>query len=219
VIYLDDAHGLGILGRGAQEYPPYGHGGGGTPLAQNISPGNIIHVASLSKALGVPLAFAAGPERFIYYLKRAAPSFVHSSQPALPVVAAAIGALHANKMEGDELRQRLARRVAQFIRGFQNLGIHIPVNECFPIQSLYFRSAKTALRTAMQLRKNGIWSLLQVAPLDFQSGGALRFVISVDHTEGQVQQLHDLIPMCVSGDGMMWSSAHRSKRISYARER
>jgi 8-amino-7-oxononanoate synthase len=192
LIYLDDAHGLGILGTEPRKNPPFGHGGGGTALFENIPAGNLVYVASLSKALGVPLAFAAGPAKFIEFLSRESKSFVHSSQPALPIVAAAIGALRVNQMEGDQLREKLAQQVKQFIHGFEQMGIQIAANGYFPIQSLYCQSANDALQAGMRLRKNGIWPLLQISPIDFPGGGALRFVISAKHSKTEIQGLHEL---------------------------
>ena len=193
VIYLDDAHGLGILGEGPRSHPPYGFGGGGTPLFEGIPAGNLVYVASLSKALGVPLAFAAGSATFIEFLNRVSKSFIHSSQPALPIVAAAIGALRVNETKGDQRRARLAQLVEQFIRGFERMGIQIAANGTFPIQSLYFQSSKDALKAALRLRKNGIWPLLQISPMDFPGGGALRFVITAKHSEKEIERIYEAI--------------------------
>lgn len=196
VIYVDDAHGLGILGMDPQKYPPYGHGGGGTPLFEGVVPGNILYIASLSKALGVPLAFIAGPKKAIDYIRRESQSFIHNSQPALPMLAAAIGALRVNETEGDQLRKQLAERVKQFIMGFNQMGIHIPDNRCFPIQSLYFQSLGDAWQTGLKLRRNGIWPLLQISPIDFPTGGVLRFVITAKHSTTDIQHVHKLIRPC-----------------------
>lgn len=193
IIYLDDAHGFGILGEGPQNHAPYGFGGGGTPLFEGIPAGNLVYVASLSKALGVPLAFAAGPATFIEFVNRVSKSFTHSSQPALPLVAAAMGALQVNKAEGDRLRKKLAQRVKQFIRGFQQADILTVGNGYFPIQSLYFQSSKDAWQTGVKLRRHGIWPLLQVSPIDIPTGGALRFVISAKHGETEIERVHAAI--------------------------
>lgn len=192
VIYLDDAHGFGILGTEPQKHPPYGLGGGGTSLFEGVPPGNLVYVASLSKALGVPLAFAAGPAKFVEYLIRISKSFVHSSQPALPIVAAALGALQVNKAEGDRLRKRLAQHVKQFIQRFHQIRIPIAENGCFPIQSIHFPLSNDAWQAGARLRRNGVWSLLQISPRDFPTGGALRFVISAKHSEAEIQRLHEL---------------------------
>jgi 8-amino-7-oxononanoate synthase len=85
VIYIDDAHGLGVLGRDSTRCIPYGRGGGGTPVWANLPPGRVLHAGSLSKAFGVPLAFAAGPERFIRFLRASSSSILHSSPPAVPL--------------------------------------------------------------------------------------------------------------------------------------
>jgi 7-keto-8-aminopelargonate synthetase-like enzyme len=196
VMYIDDAHGLGIFGAESEKNPPYGSGGGGTPVFDNLPAGNLVHVASLSKALGVPLAFASGPAKFIDFLNRNCKSFIHNSQPALPVIATAIGALRVNLREGDQLREKLAQRVKRFIRGFDQTGMHIAGNGYFPIQSLYFRSPNDAWQTARKLSRNGIWPLLQISPIDFARGGALRFVITVKHTTSEIERIDKVIRSC-----------------------
>ena len=50
-VYVDDAHGIGILGEEPSAMMPLGFGGGGTPRQLQVGKGSIVHVGGLGKAL------------------------------------------------------------------------------------------------------------------------------------------------------------------------
>jgi 8-amino-7-oxononanoate synthase len=193
VIYIDDAHGLGVLGRDAARCPPYGRGGGGTPGWANLPPGRVLHAGSLSKAFGVPLAFAAGPARFIRFLRASSSSILHSSPPAIPLVAAALAALKAHQICGDELRIRLVQRVKHFRRCLTEAGINLTGDHLFPIQTLFLPSAQLAWQAARMMRQRGVWTVLQIHPPDHPGGSVLRFILTADHTSDAIDQAAGVI--------------------------
>jgi 8-amino-7-oxononanoate synthase len=186
VVYVDDAHGIGLLGEAPGRKMPYGYGGGGTPRYLDVAAGNILHVGSLSKAFGVSVAFVAGPASFIDYLHTAAASYTHSSPPALPVLAAALAALQVHTTQGDALRRRLAARARGFLAGLAGGGVNLPANRLFPIQTLPFASPQAAEAAARQLRRQGIWGVLQFNPPDHPAGGVVRFVLSAAHRPADI---------------------------------
>ena len=185
LIYVDDAHGTGILGTRPQGHPPYGRGGGGTPLFYGVR-GGIIHTASLSKAFGVPLALAAGPSSLIEDLRQRSEARVHSSPPAVPVIAAALAALRLNERIGDSLRRRLALRTAQFVRESARAGIPLRTSGCFPILSLDYPTARAAFAAGAGLRKKGILPVVNLHPPDHPSGGVVRFIITTQHSQEDI---------------------------------
>lgn len=188
-VYVDDAHGVGVLGGRPTAEMPYGHGGGGTPRLLGVAPGNVVHVGSLSKAFGVPVAFVAGANGFIDTLRAAASTHVHSSPPAIPTVAAALSALRVNSIHGETLRHTLAQRVAHFRAGLANAGLILPQYGLFPVQSLYFSTPRAAEVAGRALRRGGIWPVLQFQPPNHPSGGALRFVITAQHSTSDIDRL------------------------------
>jgi 8-amino-7-oxononanoate synthase len=193
VIYVDDAHGLGVLGRDFACNPPYGRGGSGTPGWANLPAGRVLHAGSLSKAFGVPLAFAAGPARFIRFLRASSSAIIHSSPPAIPLVAAALAALKAHQICGDELRTRLAQRVKRFRRCLIEAGIDLAGDHLFPIQTLFLPSAQLAWQAARVMRQRGVWTVLQIHPPDNPGGGALRFILTADHSPDAIDQAAGVI--------------------------
>ena len=188
VVYVDDAHGIGVLGKNPTNNMPYGRGGEGTPLYLGITPGNVVHVGSLSKAFGTPVAFVAGPTGFVNYLRATAAAHVHSSPPALPVLAAALGALQAHADSGEMLRRRLLNRVRRFRDTLARAGVRVRANRLFPIQTLHFARPQDAETAGRELRRMGIWAVLQFNPPDHPNGGVLRFILSAHHKEADVDK-------------------------------
>jgi 8-amino-7-oxononanoate synthase len=187
-VYVDDAHGIGMLGEEPSAMMPFGYGGGGTPRHLRVGAGSVVHVGGLAKACGVPVAFVAGPERFIDHLRLTAGTFVHSSPPATPILAAALAALQVHDREGDDLRRHLVSLVRRFRNGLRRVGLELDPDTLFPIQSLRLPSGAMATIAASTLRREGIWSVLQLAPPEQPGGGAIRFVLTALHQMADIDE-------------------------------
>lgn len=188
VLYVDDAHGIGVLGRTPTPNHPYGKAGSGTPQHLGVDDDRLIHVGTLSKAFGVPVAFVAATKPVIDLLRNRASSLVHSSSPAIPVVAAGLTALNLNAATGDRLRDRLAQRVRRFRNGIKRAGLTPSSAGLFPIQSLHFSTPRAAALAALALRRRGIWALLQLGTRERPGLAALRFVITALHKDEDIEE-------------------------------
>jgi 7-keto-8-aminopelargonate synthetase-like enzyme len=144
----------------------------------------LAYASTLAKALGAPLAFVAGSAGFIDYLRSAAFSHVHSSPPALPAAAAALAALRLHAGQGDRLRRRLLQRVQLYQRATGRDG-----QTCLPLQSVYLDTPRQALAAGTRLRREGIWPIVELQPEECPTGGAVRFLLTAAHTEGDVERL------------------------------
>jgi 8-amino-7-oxononanoate synthase len=184
VIYIDDAQGIGMLGHDPTLAMPYGWGGGGAPAYCGVGPGRIVHAATLAKAFGTPVAFVAGPKQLCEHLRANAFSVIHSSPPALPVVAAGLAAVRLHAVEGDTRRQRLLRLVRLFRAGMDSDRVS---DHEFPMQSLYFDTVGAAAKATSRLRRRGIWTVVQFDPEDNPDGGAIRLLFTARHEAGAVE--------------------------------
>jgi 8-amino-7-oxononanoate synthase len=200
-VYVDDAQGIGLLGRAPNAKMPYGYGGGGTPAFYSARPGRVIQVATLAKALGVPLAFAAAPAGFIEYLRTTAFSHIHNSPPAPPVVAAALAAVRLNRDEGNDRRSRLFQLVRLLQSGIES-GQRSTHN--LPMQSIYFDSVDEAATAAASLRRRGIWTVVHFNPPDNPHGGALRLLLTAQHEVGQILRVVDLVNEVIEATGVLF---------------
>ena len=186
-IYLDDAQGIGLLGHAPSTEMAYGHGGEGSAVFCGVPPGRLVYASTLAKALGVPLAFVAGPAYFIKYLRRTAFSHIHSSPPALPMVAAALAAVQVNSDEGEQLRRHLLR----LVRAYRS-GVGAPGHEAIPVlpmQTIYVGTPRETLVIGAQLRYRGIWPVIQLRPEENPAGGAVRFLFTAAHRMDDVSYL------------------------------
>lgn len=194
-LYVDDAHGLGVLGAAPDARRPYGTGGGGTTLYAGVTDPNIILAGSMSKAFGVPVSFVAGSATRIDVLRSTAGSVIHSSPPSLPTLAAALAVLQIHAALGQLARRRLCQNVILLRRALIAVCHPPAFSHLFPIQTLHFRERQAAFQSARRLRAAGIWPVLQFAPADNPAGAALRFVLSAYHEPVHIEKLG----MCLRG--------------------
>jgi 8-amino-7-oxononanoate synthase len=214
-VCVDDAHGLGILGADPTAAMPYGYGGSGIVRFSGADPGNIAHVSSLSKAFGVPLAFAAGPSRFIDELRMTSSSVIHSSPPASPLVAAALATLQINATIGDDLRHRLLSNVRCFRAGARRLELPLTTSSPFPIQSIALSTPRTALTVGSRLHELGVRPVLALHPDDAPSGAALHFVITALHTARDIDDALDAFDAAIGGYANGCDGTHPAANWKY----
>ena len=86
IVYIDDAHGFGILGENPTAQRPYGHRGNGVVKHFGLSYDNILYVAGLSKAYSSLAAFVACPSKLKKFLKTNITAYIYSG----PVPTAAL---------------------------------------------------------------------------------------------------------------------------------
>jgi 8-amino-7-oxononanoate synthase len=202
IVFMDDSHGLGVLGVRGLRPSVYGEGGGGL-FRYAGSPDRVIVAGTLTKALGAPLAFVAGEHEIIDRVSRAAESFTHDSPPSIPNVAAALAALEVARREGDHLRVRLARLVARFRDGVHRIaaGAHPPFalvpNGPVPIQTL---RAVAATGLVAALARAGIVAAPQLRPPDCPRSAVVRFFLTARHTEADVDRTIEVLATFTSAD-------------------
>jgi 8-amino-7-oxononanoate synthase len=134
-LVIDDTQALGILGGAPDRAQPYGYGGGGSLRHHDLPRASTLVIASLAKALGVPLAVLAGPTTELVSFAAASQTRVHLSPPSTMALRAAHRALSINRAQGDELRARLQRLVRLFRTGTAELGL-VAGGEDLPVQAL-----------------------------------------------------------------------------------
>ena len=110
-IYLDDAHGMGVLGPGGRGSAE--HWG----LAQGID----VVMGTLGKAFGVAGAFVAGSRPLVDYLTNRARAFVYSTGSPPALAAAALAALEIVAQE-PERRARLQANARRLRAGLATHG-------------------------------------------------------------------------------------------------
>ena len=113
-VFLDDAHGFGVLGE-------KGHG---TAHFFNAQDDVDLIVCTFSKTLASLGGFVAGPERVINYLKHKSPALIFSASPTPAAVAAADAALDI-LIEQPELAGRVRRNADRVRVGLRDMGFNV----------------------------------------------------------------------------------------------
>src|SRR4051812_14499959 len=127
LLYVDDAHGFGVIGERSPGEPcPYGVRGNGIVRHAGESYENIVLVGGFSKAYSSLLAFIACPSDVKDLLKVAAPPYLYSGPSPVASLATVLSGFDVNDSRGDELRASLSGKTARVLDRLPGLGGFTP---------------------------------------------------------------------------------------------
>jgi 8-amino-7-oxononanoate synthase len=175
-LYIDDAHGTGVMGehgRGTIEH--YG-------LEKRIP----LHMGTMGKALGSSGAFLAGGDEAIRYLLHRCRSFMFATAPPPGSAAAVIAALRVVQRE-PERRRRLWDNRDRLLTGLTRLGFTL-LPTASPIMPILIGRAELAIRVAEQLFANGIFAPAVRPPTVSPGTSRIRVTVTSEHTSAQIDQ-------------------------------
>src|SRR5438477_1659714 len=123
LLYVDHAHGLGVIGeRRDDDLSPYGNGGDSIVRYADESYDNVILVAGLSKAYSSLAAFLTCPPELKRLLKTAAPPYLYSGPSPIAALATVLTGLDVNERRGELVRAALWRKTAAVLDKLARLG-------------------------------------------------------------------------------------------------
>ncbi|HKY73453.1 MAG TPA: 8-amino-7-oxononanoate synthase [Nitrospira sp.] len=175
-LYVDDAHGTGVMGRE----------GRGTVEHYGLEARVPLQMGTLGKALGSSGAFIAGPEQTIQYLLHRCRSFMFATAPPPASAAAAVTALHIVQRE-PERRHRLWKNRDRLFTGLRRLGFTLPPTVS-PIMPLLIGGAETAVRFSEHLLANGIFAPAVRPPTVPAKTSRIRVTVTSEHTQVHLEQ-------------------------------
>lgn len=177
-LYVDDAHGVGVLG-------PDGRG---SVAAARLGVAEVpLQLATLGKALGGYGAVVVGAAELIDHLAETARPYLYTT--ALPPAQAA-AALAAVKLARKEhwRRDKLHASIAYFRAGAAQRGLRLLPSET-AIQPLPCADDRTATALAAALEARGFW-VAAIRPPSVPEGGArLRITLNAGHGQLQIEAL------------------------------
>ncbi|QHB33358.1 8-amino-7-oxononanoate synthase [Yersinia canariae] len=178
-LLVDDAHGIGV--RGAA--------GRGSCWLQGIKPELL--VVTFGKAFGLSGAAVLCQEPVAEYLVQYARHLIYSTAMP-PAQAYALQTALLRIQQGDDLRQQLQQRIAQFRRGAADLPLQLGASET-AIQPLWVGDNQQTVALAEQLRAAGLW-VTAIRPPTVPPGGArLRITLSAAHQSDDIDQLLEVL--------------------------
>ena len=186
-LVIDDAHGLGVLGRK----------GGGSVAAAGLGEKEVpVLIGTFGKAFGTFGAFVAGSEQLIETLINKARTYVFTTALPAPIAAATRRAL-AIACEEEWRRERLCALVERFRRGAASLGLRL-TNSSTPIQPILVGDTGRTLRISEELWDLGFWVAAIRPPTVPKDSARLRVTLSAAHEPQQVDDLVEALGRCAS---------------------
>lgn len=188
LLIVDDAHGTGIMGPGGRGACAAAGIGAASPGASaGILNERVIHVMTLSKALGVQGGAVAGPRVVIDAIINRARSFIFETAPAPPILAGALAALRLIEADTDSHRARLAENATFLRQRLAELGVPVPPGDT-PIIPVVIGDNDAALRAQAALREMGYW-VTAIRPPTVPAGTArLRVTVMADHSRADLER-------------------------------
>jgi 8-amino-7-oxononanoate synthase len=178
LLYVDDAHGIGVLGPG----------GRGSVAQARLGVEDVpLQLVTLGKAIGGYGAVVAGDVDLIDHLAGTARPYLYTTALPPPQSAAALAAVKLARREHWR-REKLGALVQRFREGVQALGFDLPPSET-PIQPVPCGDNARALDMAAQLEAEG-FRVAAIRPPTVPEGRArLRVTLCAAHDEDQVDAL------------------------------
>ncbi|WP_459502494.1 glycine C-acetyltransferase [Bacillus sp. C1] len=173
--YVDDAHGSGVLGKGAGTVKHFG-------LSDKVD----FQIGTLSKAIGVVGGYVAGKQNLIDWLKVRSRPFLFSTA-LTPADAAACMRSIEILMESTELHDRLWENGRYLKQGLKELGFNIGDSET-PITPCIIGDEVLTQEFSKRLNEEGVYAKSIVFPTVSKGTGRVRNMPTAAHTKEMLDE-------------------------------
>ncbi len=190
LLYVDDAHGFGVIGERSEDEPcPYGRAGNSIVRHFGERYENVVLVGGFSKAYSSLLAFVACPTELKDLLKVAAPPYLYSGPSPVASLATVLAGFDVNERRGDELRRELHRLTQRVLDAARTLGIYTPNRSGLPIVEFPVRDHTRIDSVGRLLFERGVYVTLAAYPLVPKAEVGFRVQLTSANTDEQVTTL------------------------------
>ncbi|WP_462075435.1 8-amino-7-oxononanoate synthase [Nitrospira sp. CMX1] len=191
MLYVDDAHGTGIMGAT----------GRGT-IEQFDLEGRIpFHMGTLSKALGSYGAYVVGSNDCVQYLLNVARPFIFTTALPPAIAAAASAAITVIEQE-PERRARLWANRHYLFNGLQNQGFRLTPTVS-PILPVLIGDAAKASAFADRLLAHGVYATAIRPPTVPDDTSRIRFTVTAQHTTDQLDEALQAVKLAGRETGLL----------------
>ncbi|SEP70039.1 glycine C-acetyltransferase [Virgibacillus subterraneus] len=170
ITYVDDAHGSGVLGKGAGTVKHFG-------LQDKVD----FQMGTLSKAIGVIGGYVAGKAELIDWLKVRSRPFLFSTAVSPADAAASTKAVDL-LIESTELNEKLWQNSDYLKEGLKNLGFDIGNSET-PITPCVIGDENDTQKFSKRLNEEGVYAKSIVFPTVPRGAGRVRNMPTAAHTK------------------------------------
>lgn len=177
-LMVDDAHGLGVLGRT----------GAGLHEHCGVAAADVdIWMGTLSKTLSSCGGYICGPSVLVEYLKCTAGGFLYSVGMSPPLAAAAEAALSVMQAEPERV-ERLRRNGGLFLAAARKRGLNTGTSLGLAVIPVIIGDSLKAVTLSDRLFKRGINVQPIIHPAVPERASRLRFFLTSEHTPEQIAE-------------------------------
>lgn len=180
LLYLDDAHGLGILGENGRGAPEHF-------LLRPEQRRRLIYLGTFGKAAGQGGAFIACSNSLADWFTQSARSYVYSTGLAPAHCASLLACLQLIK-QAQPQRASLKAHIQTLQTLSQNLPWHLAPSDT-PVQSLLIGEVEPAVQLSEILLQKGIWAPAIRPPTVPRHQARLRISLSAAHSQQDIEKL------------------------------
>ncbi|EOA3469585.1 glycine C-acetyltransferase [Enterococcus hirae] len=170
ITYVDDAHGSGVMGKGAGTVKHFG-------LQQKID----MQMGTLSKAIGVVGGYVAGSKSLIDWLKSRGRPFLFSTSLTPGAAGAALASIQLMQ-DHPELVEKVWENAIYFKEKLKKIGYDIGVSET-PITPVILGDESLTQQFSKKLIENGLYVKPIVYPTVPLGTGRVRNIPTAAHTK------------------------------------
>jgi len=194
LLYLDDAHGFGVLGdRAPDDETPYGRRGNAIVRHFGESYDNIVLTAGFSKAYSSLLAFMVCSAEVKELIKIAAPAYAYSGPPPIASLASALLGMRINQARGDQVRATLYQRTRLVLDHLDKLGVATNNESGFPIITVAVARAQDLDDVGHLLYERGIYVTLTPYPVVPRADVGFRIQVTAANTDSEIDHLTEVL--------------------------
>lgn len=175
ITYVDDAHGSGVMGKGAGTVKHFG-------LQDKID----LQMGTLSKAIGVVGGYVAGTQELVDWLKVRGRPFLFSTSLTPGACAACIEAID-QLMTSTERHDKLWENGRYLKKGLKELGFNIGKSET-PITPCIIGEEKLTQQFSKRLNEEGVYAKSIVFPTVPRGTGRVRNMPTAAHTKDMLDE-------------------------------
>jgi 8-amino-7-oxononanoate synthase len=180
-VMVDDAHGIGVLGRG----------GRGTAEHFGLEEEVDLIMGTFSKSMASVGGFIAGEANVIDYVKHRARTLIFSAAPPPASVAAALAAVDI--MDGEpERRTRLWENTRFFQQGLRSLGLDTGESQT-PVVPIVVGEDVPTLKMVHRLHEEGVFVNCVISPATAPGRALIRTSLMATHTKAHLTRALDAI--------------------------
>ena len=188
ILYVDEAHSLGVLGatgRGICEH--FG-----------VNPGDgDLWMGTISKSLASGGGYLAGRRAVVQYLKYTLPASVFATGISPANAAAALAALEVLEQEPQRVA-RLRQRSQLFLQLAREAGLNSGDSRDTAVVPVILGNSVQCIRVSAELLRKGFDAQPILYPAVPESKSRIRFFITAEHTEEQIRHTVQALTECLA---------------------